>query len=114
MRHQALRLLLDLPDTHLDVVAAREAAMAAPPIRTILAAQDPAGWWEKPGHDYGKYRGTTWSLIFLDQLGADGTNHAVRRGCEYLFAHTQSAAGGFSAWGSQRTDHHRPRQRCIA
>ena len=31
------------------VVAARTAAMGTEPITSILAAQDPAGWWVKPG-----------------------------------------------------------------
>lgn len=99
VRHQALTALLGLPPTHPDVVAARANAMEAEPIKSILAAQNVEGWWEKPGHGYGKYRGTTWSLIFLDQLGADGADQRIRRGCEYLFEHTQSATGAFSAWG---------------
>jgi hypothetical protein len=41
VRHVALRRLLDLPADDPDVVAARHAAMASPPISTILDAQDP-------------------------------------------------------------------------
>jgi hypothetical protein len=97
VRHLALRDLLDRPADDPDLRAARAAATAANPIAAILAAQDPAGWWEKPGHGYGpKYRGTTWSLIFLDQLGADPDEPRVRAGCAYVLAHSQARTGGFA------------------
>ena len=54
--------------------------MGADPIASILAAQHPDGYWEKPGPGYAtKYRGTVWQLIFLDQLGADGDRPRVPR-----------------------------------
>jgi hypothetical protein len=38
--------------------------MAADPIAAILAAQQPAGYWEKPGPGYAtKCRGTVWAAI---------------------------------------------------
>jgi hypothetical protein len=96
VRHLALRQLLDRPADDPEVRATREAATRSDPIATILAAQDPAGWWDKPGHGYGtKYRGTTWSLIFLDQLGADPAESHVRAGCAYVLAHSQAPTGGF-------------------
>lgn len=96
IRHLALRDLLGRASTGPEVRAARDAATRTDPIATILAAQDPAGWWEKPGHGYGpKYRGTTWSLIFLDQLGADPAEPRVRAACAYVLAHSQAATGGF-------------------
>jgi hypothetical protein len=98
VRHLALRQLLDRPAADAEVVAARAAAMRADPIAAILAAQDPEGWWIRPGHGYGpKYRGTVWSLMFLDQLGADGTDPRIRAACEYVLEHTQASSGGFSA-----------------
>jgi hypothetical protein len=72
VRAAALQRLGDQPADAAKVQHARAAAMAVEPIRSILAAQDPAGWWAKPGLGYRpKYRGTVWQLIFLDQLGAD-------------------------------------------
>ncbi len=57
VRHLALRQLLGRDEGDPQVTAARKAAMAAHPIATILAAQDPAGWWVKPGNGYlPKYR----------------------------------------------------------
>jgi hypothetical protein len=101
VRHLALRQLLDRPADDPEVRAAREAATRADPIAAILAAQDPAGWWEKPGHGYAtKYRGTTWSLIFLDQLGADPDEPRVRAACAYVLAHSQAPTGGFGCSGA--------------
>jgi hypothetical protein len=101
VRHLALRELLDLPDDDPDVVESRRAAMATDPIAAILAAQRPEGYWEKPGPGYAtKYRGTVWQVIFLDQLGADPADEAVRRACAYVLAHSQAANGGFGASGS--------------
>jgi hypothetical protein len=102
VRHLALRDLLDgSPDD--EIAAARAAATTADPIATILAAQDPAGWWEKPGPGYGpKYTGTVWQLIFLDQLGADPGEPRVRAACAYVLAHSQARTGGFAASGIAR------------
>jgi hypothetical protein len=103
VRHLALRHLLDRPADDPDVVAAREAATRTAPIAALLAAQDPAGWWEKPGPGYAtKYRGTVWSLVFLDQLGADPAEPRVRAACGYVLAHSQARTGGFAASGEAR------------
>jgi hypothetical protein len=101
VRHLALRHLHDRPDEDPDVVECRRAAMAADPIASILAAQHAEGYWEKPGPGYsGKYRGTVWSLIFLDQLGADPADPGVQRACAYVLAHTQASTGGFGISGA--------------
>lgn len=95
VRHLALRWLEDRPADDPAVVEARGAAMLAPPISAILAAQDLAGWWVKPGPGYApKYTGTTWSLIVLEQLGADPADPRVQAGCEYVLAHTHVPGSG--------------------
>lgn len=100
VRHLALRQLLDRPADDTEAAAAQAAAMRSDPIAAILAAQDPAGWWVRPGLGYGpKYSGTVWTLIFLDQLGADGNDARVRSGCEYLLEHTQASNGGLACIG---------------
>jgi hypothetical protein len=97
VRHLALRDLLGRDRDDPDVRTARDAATLRDPIAAILAAQDPAGWWAKPGPGYGpKYRGTVWSLIFLDQLGADPDESRVRAACSYVLAHSQARTGGFA------------------
>jgi hypothetical protein len=101
VRHLALRLLLDRAPDDPEVVAARAAAMRTNPIAGILAAQDPEGWWSRPGPGYQpKYTSTVWRMIFLDQLGADGSEPRVRAACEYLLSHAQAGSGGFSLRGT--------------
>jgi hypothetical protein len=103
VRHVALRDLLDRPADDAALVAARGAAMVAEPIASILAAQHPEGYWEKPGPGYAtKYRGTVWQLIFLDQLGADASDERIQRACTYVLGHSQAVTGGFGASGSIR------------
>jgi hypothetical protein len=96
VRHRALRELLGRPSHDPEVCEARTAAMASPPIATVLDAQEPEGWWVKPGPSYGpKYRSTTWNLIFLDQMGADGADPRVRAACAYVLGHDLVPGGGF-------------------
>jgi hypothetical protein len=100
VRHLALRRLRDRPADDPEVQAAQAAAMQADPVAAILAAQQPAGYWVKPGSGYApKYTGTVWQVIFLDQLGADGRDLRVRAACTYVLAHAQTIDGGFGASG---------------
>src|SRR5215472_3961399 len=94
VRHLALRQLLDQPEDAPEVRQARAAAMQAAPIAPILDAQDPQGFWVKPGPGYTpKYRGTVWQLTFRDQLGADGADPRIQATCAYIRAHTQARSG---------------------
>lgn len=94
----ALRHLLDRPEEDGEVRAARRAIMRTEPVKAILAAQSPEGYWAKAGWGYSpKYRSTDWTILFLAELGADGRNRQVRRGCDYVLEHAQAVHGGFSA-----------------
>ncbi len=74
--------------------------MASGPVPAILAAQDPEGFWVEPGAGYyPKYRGTLWQVIFLAQLGADGSDPRIEKACEYVLAQTPTKNGGLSATG---------------
>ena len=91
VRYLALTDLLDRPHDDPEVQAAQTAVMQSGPVPTILAAQNPEGWWCKPGLGYGpKYQGTVWSVMFLAQLGADGRDRRVRAGCSYVLDHTRA------------------------
>jgi len=101
VRHLALRRLLDRSVDDPEVRATREAAMRSDPIGSILAAQDPAGWWIHPGSGYlPKYTSTVWQVIFLDQLGADGSDPRIQAACEYVLEHALTTSGGFGAVAS--------------
>jgi hypothetical protein len=104
VRHQALRLLADETDDAPVVRRALGAAMRAAPMAAILEAQDAAGFWVKPGSGYGpKYTGTVWSLMFLDQLGADPRDRRIARACAYVLGNAQAPNGGFGWSGTNST-----------
>jgi hypothetical protein len=101
VRHLALVALMDEPADALSVRRTRAASMRVPPISSILEAQDDEGFWVRSGSGYGpKYTGTVWSLMFLDQMGADPRDRKVQRACSYVLSHAQAQNGGFG-WSPQ-------------
>jgi hypothetical protein len=99
IRYFALRDLLDRPEDDAETRAARAAIMTTGPVPAILAAQDPAGYWEKSGTGYSpKYRATTWQVVFLGELGADPADARVQSGCHYVWSHSIAANHAFSAY----------------
>ncbi len=100
VRYHALRSLVELDEDHSQVASARKAIMAEGPVPAILAAQDPEGYWFKPGPGYSpKYRSTVWQIIFLGHLAADGSDERVATGCEYVLGHSRTKHGSFSLNG---------------
>ena len=96
VRYFSLRHLLDRSEDDPEVLAARRAIMGSEPVQKILAAQNSAGYWSKPGKGYSpKYQATSWQLLFLSELGADGENEQVRKGCEYFLGQSPTKHGGF-------------------
>lgn len=101
VRAAALVRLRDRSPDDPEVVGARAEAMRTDPIAATLAAQSPEGWWVKPGPGYApKYTGTVWSLIFLDQLGADPEDERVQRACDYVLRMNPTSSGGLGCSGS--------------
>ncbi len=75
VRAFALRDLLETPADDPEVLAARRATVRHSPVKEILEAQEPGGFWVKSGPGCGpKYQGTVWQVTFLAQLGGDGLN----------------------------------------
>jgi hypothetical protein len=100
-RYLTLKGLLRRPGDDPEVASARRAVMEHGQVPAILAAQDPAGYWEKPGTGYyPKYRGTVWSVIYLAQLGAASDDPRVRAAGEYLLANSLTSAGLFTLNGT--------------
>jgi hypothetical protein len=101
VRYLALTGLLGCAEDDAQVAAARHMVMVSGQVPAILAAQDPAGFWEQPGAGYHpKYRGTVWSAIYLAQLGADPADPRVQAGGEYLLAHATTVQGFFTMSGT--------------
>lgn len=97
VRYFALTDLLHRPPDDPEVAEARRAVMSTGPVPIILDAQGPEGYWVKPGPGYfPQYRATVWAVTMLGQLGADGADERVRRGCEYVLEHALDKNGAFS------------------
>ena len=80
------------------VQRAQRAVMETGPVPEILRHQESEGYWAEPAPAYGpKYTGTLWQIVFLAQLGADGTDARIRRGCDYVLDNYQVNDGGLSA-----------------
>ncbi|MFC2019794.1 nitrogen fixation protein NifH [Chloroflexota bacterium] len=97
IRYLALRDILGRSQDDGEVSEAKNAIMNTGPVPEILAAQTPEGYWLTPGAHVGvKYRGTAWQVIFLAQLGADGSEPGIQAGCEHVLAHNIASNGGFA------------------
>ena len=94
----ALTDLLSLPCDAPEVVATRHDVMSRGAVPRILDGQGDDGHWEGRDRFYtAKYRGTVWQLIILAELGADGADERVRRGCEAVLRDAQDRlSGGFA------------------
>jgi hypothetical protein len=97
VRYFTLRHLLDKPKGDSEVRAAKRAIMDSGPVKKILSKQKAEGYWVKPDIGYSpKYQATSWQILFLAELGADGQNEIVRRGCEFFLSQSPSEThGGF-------------------
>ena len=97
IRYFAFTDLLDRPSEDPDVLDARQAVMSTGPVPAILVTQEPEGYWVKPGPGYfPQYRATIWAVTMLGQLGADGANPSVHKGCQYVLEHSVDKNGAFS------------------
>jgi hypothetical protein len=100
VRYFTLVDILSTPRDDPKVVQSRNAIMSHGPVPVILENQEPEGFWVEPGPGYyPKYRGTVWQILFLAQLGADGSDQGIQRGCDYVLANSRSKLGGFSISG---------------
>lgn len=97
VRYFALQELLGKPAEDPEVIGARRAVMSTGPVPAILETQEAEGYWLKPGAGYfPQYRGTVWAVTMLGQLGADGADPRVNRGCQYVLEHATDKNGAFS------------------
>ena len=105
VRFFTLTQLLGVSHDHPEAAAARAAIMTTGAVPAILAAQLEDGHWEGPDRFYtAKYRGTVWQLITLAELGADGSDERVRRGCEAILRDAQDRdSGGFATDRARKT-----------
>jgi hypothetical protein len=97
VRYLTLTGLLDHPADDPEAVVARQAILAFRPVRRILDAQWPEGYWMHPGVGYSpKYKATVWQIIFMAAMGVPRCE-AVTRAIHYVLAHGRLPDGRFSA-----------------
>jgi len=99
---QALQHFEDRPADHPEVEKYCAKAMESDPIKTILAAQLPSGAWlgSNPNKAYQKYQGSSWTLLFLAELGASPDHPQIQLGCRNLLENNYvEKLGAFSVNG---------------
>lgn len=103
VRYYTLRDLLGAPADDPEVRAARRATVRHPPVKPILDAMRPDGFWVNSFGGYTpKYTGTLWQVIFLGQFGASGEDPRIRRVVDYVLDHSRAPLGRFSATSTNR------------
>jgi hypothetical protein len=104
VRYFALTELLGKPQDDATVVSAKKEIMLAGVVPKILSKQSSDACWEAPDKYYtAKYKGTSWQLLILSELGADGKDERIQKACEFILEASQDLeSGGFSLWHSAK------------
>lgn len=90
VRYFTLKWLLDKPETDREVSAVLEAIARSEPVRKIIAAQRPEGYWGSDPHPHKTYG----HLSLLHWLGYRG-NGAVRKAIDYRIGGCLNAEGAY-------------------
>lgn len=95
VRFFTLTNLLGKPIDDTQVKMAKEAIMNTGLVPKIMEQQNEDGSWGDPRRFYrDKYRGATWTLLLLAELGADVNDSGVRSACEFILENSQEPIGG--------------------
>ncbi len=111
VRYFTLLDILDKPQNDRQVIHAREEIMKIGVVPKILAKQEPGGYWGVAENFYvrGKYKGTSWQLIVLAEMGADVNDERIKRACEFILEKSQDPeSGAFSYVSLQKGGHGDP------
>jgi hypothetical protein len=105
VRYFTLTELLGKPQTDVQTLKARAAIMKVGLVPKILSKQNLDGSWETPTAFYtAKYKGTSWQLLILAELGADREDFRVRSACEFILGSSQhKESHGFSIARAEKT-----------
>ena len=105
VRYSALTEILDKPKDSPQAQTAKAAIMTKGAVPEILAKMNSEGYWETPAAFYtAKYKGTSWQLIVLAELGADPADKRIKKACEFMLENSQHhQSGGFSMATAAKT-----------
>ncbi len=100
----ALRDIISLEQDDPEYMQAQAKVMESGPVPEILDAMEPEGYWSIKERPYAKYRGSSWQIIFLADLGADPADERVKLAGEWLLKSMRSSKGGLGfseskTWG---------------
>lgn len=96
VRYFTLKDILDKTEDDLEVEESRKNIMEIGAVHKILSKQEPGGYWGPPENFYlrGKYKGTSWQLIILAELGADREDERIKKTCEFILKNSQDPKSG--------------------
>lgn len=112
VRYFTFRDILDKPKEDFEVEKTRQNIMKVGVVPKILSKQESEGYWGIPENFYvrGKYKGTSWQLIILAELGADGNDERIKKTCEFMLKNSQDPISGAFSYISNKEgvgDHER-------
>ena len=98
VRYFTLTELLDKSQTDEETQKAKTAIMKVGVVPKMLAKQNSDGSWDTPTMFYtAKYKGSSWQLLILAELGADSEDDQVKKACEFILESSQHhESHGFS------------------
>lgn len=96
VRYFTLLNILERPENDPEVIEAKADIMKIGVVPKILVKQEDGGYWGVPEDFYirAKYKGTSWQLIILAELGADGNDERIQKACEFILENAQDPKSG--------------------
>lgn len=96
VRYFTLLDILEKPENDPEVIEAKADIMKIDVVPKILVKQEDGGYWGVPEDFYirAKYKGTSWQLIILAELGADGNDERIQKACEFILENAQDPKSG--------------------
>jgi hypothetical protein len=80
-----------------NVIRAKKEILKTGPVPAILAKQVNGLWGESERYYLDKYKGTSWQLIILAELGVTNENNELKIACDFILENAQDREGhGFS------------------
>jgi hypothetical protein len=98
-----LRDLLERPTSDAALRQAVRDVAASGPVPTILAAQQPEGYWFTRRNYYSpKYRSTHWSMLLLTELEAAPSEQRLTKGADFMLSITRDESTPHVKMGRQK------------